>query len=32
METFLRLVAAEPEIARLPVMIDSSRFDVLLAD
>ncbi len=31
METFLRLVAAEPEIARLPVMIDSSRFDVLLA-
>ena len=31
MTEFLRLVAAEPEIARLPVMIDSSRFSVLEA-
>ena len=31
MTTFLRLVAAEPEIARVPVMIDSSRWDVIKA-
>lgn len=31
MRTFLNLVAAEPEIARVPVMIDSSRWEVLLA-
>ncbi|MDR2927564.1 MAG: methionine synthase [Cytophagaceae bacterium] len=31
MVTFLNLVAAEPEIARLPVMIDSSRREVLEA-
>ena len=29
MRTFLNLVAAEPDIARLPIMIDSSRFDVI---
>jgi 5-methyltetrahydrofolate--homocysteine methyltransferase len=29
MERFLRLVAAEPDIARVPVMIDSSRWEVL---
>jgi 5-methyltetrahydrofolate--homocysteine methyltransferase len=29
MTTFLRLVASEPEIARLPIMIDSSRFSVI---
>ncbi|MCP4546994.1 MAG: methionine synthase [bacterium] len=29
MDHFLRLMAAEPEIARLPVMIDSSRWEVL---
>jgi len=29
MERFLRLIAAEPDIARVPVMIDSSRWDVL---
>ncbi|URZ05308.1 methionine synthase [Clostridium felsineum] len=29
METFLRLIASEPEISRVPVMIDSSNFEVL---
>ena len=29
MERFLRLVAGEPEIARVPVMVDSSRWEVL---
>jgi 5-methyltetrahydrofolate--homocysteine methyltransferase len=31
MTTFLNLVATEPEVARLPIMIDSSRWDVLAA-
>ena len=31
MTTFLNLVATEPEIARLPIMIDSSRWSVLEA-
>jgi 5-methyltetrahydrofolate--homocysteine methyltransferase len=31
METFLKLIAAEPDIARVPVMIDSSKFDVIEA-
>ena len=31
MTTFLRLIAAEPDIARVPVMIDSSRWDVIEA-
>ncbi len=31
MTTFLNLVAAEPEIARIPIMIDSSKFSVLEA-
>ncbi len=31
METFLKLIAGEPEIARLPIMVDSSRWDVLEA-
>ena len=31
MTTFLRLIAAEPDIARVPVMIDSSKFDVIEA-
>ncbi len=31
MTTFLRLVAAEPDIARLPIMVDSSRFSVIEA-
>jgi len=29
METFLRLVASEPEISKVPIMIDSSNFEVL---
>ncbi len=29
METFLRLVAAEPDIARVPIMVDSSKWDVI---
>ncbi|KHD37655.1 B12-dependent methionine synthase [Clostridium acetobutylicum] len=29
METFLRLIASEPEISKVPVMIDSSNFEVL---
>ena len=31
MVTFLNLIAAEPEIARVPVMIDSSKWDVITA-
>jgi 5-methyltetrahydrofolate--homocysteine methyltransferase len=31
MVTFLNLMMSEPEISRLPVMIDSSRFDVIEA-
>jgi len=31
MTTFLRLVATEPDIARVPFMIDSSRWDVIEA-
>jgi 5-methyltetrahydrofolate--homocysteine methyltransferase len=31
MVRFLNLVAAEPEIARIPVMVDSSRWDVIEA-
>src|SRR5439155_6128898 len=31
MTTFLRLIATEPEVARLPIMVDSSRFDVVEA-
>jgi 5-methyltetrahydrofolate--homocysteine methyltransferase len=31
MTTFLNLIASEPDIARLPIMIDSSRFSVLEA-
>jgi len=31
MERFLKLLAAEPEIARIPIMIDSSRWSVLEA-
>src|SRR4029078_1762230 len=31
MTTFLNLIATEPEIARIPVMIDSSRWSVLEA-
>ena len=29
MDTFLKLIASEPEIAKVPVMIDSSKFAVL---
>lgn len=31
METFLRLIAAEPDISKVPVMIDSSKWEVLEA-
>jgi 5-methyltetrahydrofolate--homocysteine methyltransferase len=31
MSTFLNLVAAEPDIARVPVMVDSSKFSVIEA-
>ncbi len=31
MTTFLNLIAAEPDIARVPVMVDSSKFDVIVA-
>src|SRR6476661_2003176 len=31
MTTFLKLIAAEPDIARVPVMIDSSKFSVIEA-
>ncbi|MEN0651467.1 MULTISPECIES: methionine synthase [Hyphobacterium] len=29
MRTFLRLIAAEPDIARVPIMIDSSKWEVI---
>jgi len=29
MERFLKLIAAEPDIARVPMMVDSSRWDVI---
>ncbi|MEM6762860.1 MAG: methionine synthase [Pseudomonadota bacterium] len=29
METFLKLVASEPDIARVPIMVDSSKWDVI---
>jgi len=31
MKTFLNLIASEPEISRLPIMLDSSRFEVIEA-
>ncbi len=31
MTTFLNIIATEPEIARVPIMIDSSRFEVIEA-
>lgn len=31
MRTFLNLLASEPDISRVPLMVDSSRFDVILA-
>ena len=31
MTTFLNLIAGEPEIARVPIMVDSSRFEVIEA-
>src|SRR5690606_14566563 len=31
MVAFLNLIAAEPDIARVPVMVDSSRWDVIEA-
>ncbi|MDP4587871.1 MAG: dihydropteroate synthase, partial [Flavobacteriales bacterium] len=31
MKTFLNLIAAEPDIARIPVMIDSSRWNIIEA-
>jgi 5-methyltetrahydrofolate--homocysteine methyltransferase len=31
MTTFLNLVATEPEVARLPIVVDSSRFDTIEA-
>ncbi|MEZ5688238.1 MAG: methionine synthase [Caenibius sp.] len=31
MTTFLKLIAAEPDIARVPIMIDSSRWEVIEA-
>lgn len=31
METFLNLIAAEPDIARVPIMIDSSKWEVIEA-
>ncbi len=31
MRRFLRLVASDPEVARLPVMVDSSRFETIVA-
>lgn len=31
MTTFLHLIASEPEITRVPVMIDSSKWDVIVA-
>lgn len=29
MDTFLKLIASEPEISKVPIMIDSSKFEVL---
>ena len=29
MQTFLNLIAAEPDIARVPIMIDSSKWSVI---
>jgi len=31
MQTFLNVVATEPEVARLPIMVDSSRWSVIEA-
>jgi 5-methyltetrahydrofolate--homocysteine methyltransferase len=31
METFLKIIATEPEVARLPIMIDSSKWSVIEA-
>lgn len=31
MERFLKLIAVEPEIARVPIMIDSSKWSVIEA-
>lgn len=31
MQTFLNLIAAEPDIARVPIMVDSSKWDVIEA-
>ncbi|MBY0481031.1 MAG: methionine synthase [Chitinophagaceae bacterium] len=31
MGTFLNLVQSEPDIARIPIMIDSSKFDIIVA-
>lgn len=31
MTTFLNLLQAEPDIARIPIMIDSSKFEIILA-
>lgn len=30
MQTFLRLIASEPDIARVPIMVDSSHFEVIV--
>ena len=32
MVTFLKLVASEPDIARIPIMVDSSKWEVIEAD
>ena len=32
METFLRLIATEPDIAKIPVMIDSSKWSVTVKE
>ena len=29
METFLRMIASEPDISRVPIMVDSSKWSVL---
>ena len=31
MQTFLRLIASEPDIARVPIMVDSSKFSIIEA-
>ena len=31
MTTFLNLIASEPEIARVPIMVDSSKWEVIEA-